>query len=514
MLAAMRPVNRGQKSSGKPFPAPVGGWNARDAVADMPVNCALTMDNFFPAFGRVSTRRGYSSYATGMGDWVKTIAEFNAGANRKLVACANGKIWDISAAGAATQLATGFTEDAWQFAQFDDAGGGARMGFVNGADAPQIYDGSTVGAMTVSGSGLTVANLVGIHIHRNKSYFFEKNSQNFWYSATNALGGVLTKFNLGRLSGFGGNLIKMDTWSIDAGNGPDDLAVFLMSSGDVIVYAGSDPGSASGWSLVGKYRIGSPIGYRSTLKIGAELYAITQSGFQPMSEIAKLGVTKQSVVLSDAIRNAVSTAAAGTGSLKGWQGLLYPRGNYALFNIPQSTSVFHQYVVNTETGAWCRFTGQNGYSWSLYNDALYMGGNGTVYLADTGYADAGVAIQADCMTAWNYLGTPGMQKTVGLCRVLGATSNGASIPYSLSVAMDFRETSALISGSANSTNTAPWDTSAWDTTAWPAETAVFDSWGGTFGLGDAVSARLRVASPLAGFDWYSITYINQAGGLL
>lgn len=514
MLSALRPVNRGQKAGGKPYPAPVGGWNARDALADMPVNMAISMDNFFPSFGRVSTRRGYSSWGTGLGTMVKTLCEFNAGTSRKLIAAANGKIWDVTTAGAGTQLATGFTSDAWQFAQFDDAGGGPRMGFVNGADAPQIYDGATVGAMTVSGSGLTIANLIGIHVHQNKSYFWEKNSQNFWYSATSALGGVLTKFNLGRLSGFGGNLVKMDTWSVDAGNGPDDLAVFLMDSGDVIVYAGSDPGSVTTWSLVGKYHIGPAIGYRPTVKIGAELYAITKSGYQPMSQIAKLGVQKQSVVLSDVIRSAVNTAVENASSLGGWQALLYPAGNYCLFNYPVSTSIFEQHIVNTETGAWCRFRGQNGYSWSLLNDALYFGGDGVVYKADTGYADAGIAIQADCMTSWNYLGMPGVLKNPSMCRVLGATSNSAAIPFALTVGVDFKTQGATISGSVPTTNTSPWDTSPWDTTPWPSESSVFDSWGGVSGLGDAVSARLRIASPSAGFDWYSITYISQTGGLL
>ena len=514
MLATMRrPVNRGQRSTAQTFPSPTGGWNVRDPIADMGVNYAVRLDNWFPSFGRVSIRKGYTSYATGLGDSVKTLKEFNAGSSRKFIAAANGKIWDVSSAGAAVQLATGFTNDAWQCAQFDDAGGGARLGMVNGADAPQIYNGATVGAMTVSGP--TIANLVGIHIHKNKSYFWEANSQSFWYSATSALGGVLTEFKLGRLSGFGGNLVKMDTWSVDAGNGPDDLAVFLMSSGDVIVYAGSDPGSVTTWSLVGVYRIGAPIGNRPTIKIGAELYAITKNGFQPMSQVAKLGLTKQSVVLSDTIRGAVTLAADSGASLGGWEAVLYPKGNRAIFNVPQSTTVFHQYVVNTETGAWCRFNSHNGYAWALYNDALYFGGvDGKVYKADDGYSDNGTAIQADAICSWNYLGAPGRLKNMGLARVLGETTNATSIPYSLGLAVDFREVVATLYGAVPATASAPWDSSAWDTTAWPSESSIFDSWGGALGVGDAVSARLRMASTATGFDWFTTTYIFEPGGLL
>jgi hypothetical protein len=115
------------------------------------------------------------------------------------------------------------------------------MALVNGADAPQKYDGATVSALTISGTGLTIANLNGVHIFRSRSFFWDSRTQDFWYSATNALGGTMTKFPLGRVQGTGGNLIAMVTWSRDSGTGLDDLAVFILSSGDIIIYAAQIP---------------------------------------------------------------------------------------------------------------------------------------------------------------------------------------------------------------------------------------------------------------------------------
>ena len=510
-----RMTNRSQVAQPRPYPAPVGGWNARDALSAMDPTQAVTLDNFFPGFGSVDSRRGFEAHSTGMGSsQVQTLAVFVDGASTKMIAACSGHLWDVSSAGTATAISSGYTLNQWQTAQMDDTGGSPRLALVNGTDAPQIYTGSSASAMTVSATGLTVTNLINVHVYKSRAYYVEKNSSTFWYSATNAIGGALTPFKLGRLSGVGGNLLAIDTWSIDAGNGPADVICFFMSSGDVIVYSGSNPGDANDWALVGMYKIGEPIGYRCTQKVGSELYVITKSGYVPLSSAAKLGLIKQSVAISDNVRGAVQKAAESVGNLFGWQALLYPRGNYALFNVPISSTLFQQHVVNTETGAWCRFRDQNFACWAVYNGRLYGGGNaGTVYLADEGFDDAGMPIKCVAETAWNYLGAPGILKQVTMTRVLGKTTGG-DIPYSLGVAVDYGSALSSASGAAESVDEAPWDTSPWDTTSWPSESAVFGDWTGASGLGDAVSVRFRIQSSNTQFSWFSTTYAFIPGGIL
>jgi hypothetical protein len=241
----------------------VGGWNTRDALAAMPPEDAVVLDNIFPGLGSCKTRGGASAYATTLGGSVKTLAEFNAGSLRKFIAAANGKIWNISASGAGVSLATGFTSDIWDWAQFDDASGRrawrsstARI-FLRSTTAPPSRP------LTISGTGLTPANLNGVHIFRSRSFFWDNRTQDFWYSATNALGGTMTKFPLGRVQGTGGNLIAMVTWSRDSGTGLDDLAVFILSSGDILIYAGTNPGDANAWQIVGRYAVAAPIDKRA-----------------------------------------------------------------------------------------------------------------------------------------------------------------------------------------------------------------------------------------------------------
>lgn len=512
-----RQINRQQKSEPVPVPSPVGGWNTRDSVDAMEATDAVAMDNWFPGLGSCSLRSGSSTYATGLGGVVRTVTEFNAKGLRKCIAGANSRLWDVSSPGAATSLASGFTNDVWLTAQFDDASGGPRMGLVNGADAPQQYDGTTVSAMTISGTGLTPSLLNGIAIYKNRSYFWDDRTQDFWVSATNALGGTLTKFPLGRVTNGGGNLLGMGTWSRDAGNGMLDVAVFILNSGDVLVYAGDDPTSPSAWALVGRYTVGAPVSKRAIKKVGAELLVVTKAGYVPLTSILPKGrLNEERASISDKIRGAAGTAVNSYATNFGWDIVHYPAKNWLLVNVPVSASRFDQHVMNTDSGAWCRFLGMPAVSWSLYKDLLYFGTpNGTILQADSGRSDVGIPINADAQCAWNYLDSRRNIKRAAAMRMLLNTSGGP-LSYSTGVGFDFRSPIAL-SVTQNAVTRAistPWDTSAWDVSQWPTEQAVSNFWTSAKGSGFALSARLAITTSTESVDWFSLNYLIEGGGVL
>jgi hypothetical protein len=68
-------------------------------------------------------------------------------------------------------------------------------------------------------------------------------------------GGAL---DLSAFASMGGYLMAMGTWTIDAGYGVDDLAVFITNMGEVIVYRGTDPSSATTWGWSGYSRSAHP----------------------------------------------------------------------------------------------------------------------------------------------------------------------------------------------------------------------------------------------------------------
>lgn len=492
--------------------SPVGGWNTRDALDQMPAEDAVVLTNWFPTVGRVQTRKGYISYASGMAGSVETLAEFNAGATRKFIAASNNEIYDISLPGAVgAALAGGFQNNRWSYSQFDDATGGARMALVNGIDLPQMYNGTSISALTVSGTDLTINNLVGVFTFKNRSFFWEKDSQDFWYSAVGALGGALNKFPLGRVSGFGGNLIAMQSWTVDGGDGVDDLAVFIMSSGDVIIYQGGDPGSAADWALVGIFRLGAPLAARGALKVGSDVVIMTKDGYVPLSRVLDVGRVTSNRAISDKINGAVKEAASLYEENFGWQALMYPQGNYLLFNVPVSNTRYDQHIFNTLTNTWTKFEGLNGVCWSLYNDKLYFGGiDGNVYLADAGYNDNGNPITFSAQTAWNYLNFRGQIKRFTALKPVFESEGG--LPISLALAFDFEVPAATYSVSNFSGNAPEWDNSPWDISPWAGENTIIRPWVSVAGIGLNVSTRVIATLSQQSCKWFSLEYLFEPAG--
>jgi hypothetical protein len=513
-----RAINRAQKAEPLPYPSPTGGWNTRDALSAMDPTDAVVLDNWFPGLGSCKTRAGATAYATGLGGTARTLAEFNAGGLRKFIAAANNTIWNISSSGAGASLASGFTNDVWDWAQFDDASGGARMGLVNGADAPRLYDGAAVSAMTISGTGLTIANLNGICIHRSRSYFWDDRTQDFWYSATNALGGAMTKFPLGRVNGTGGNLMCMVTWSRDSGTGLDDLAAFILTSGDMLIYAGTNPGDANAWQLVGRYVVAAPISKRAIKKVGADVIVTTKAGYVSLAQVFQRGrFDEESGAISSKIRQSVLDTTAAQPSTFGWQIQHYPKGNYVAVNVPTSASTFVQHVWNTETKAWCRFTGQTAYCWGLFNDALYYGkSDGTVVLADSGTADLSAPIVNNAQPAWNVLGNPGSTKRVTAIR-FSLRRTAATLSYLAGMAFDFKQLLTSVNQNISDTSGATWltwESNPWDTQPWGIGDLISNQWCSASGCGYFVGTSLQLTLSTQRVEWLATTYLSESGGTI
>jgi len=67
-----------QVSKVETVPAPIGGWNARDSLANMEPSDAVTLENWFPTTTDCVIRGGQTDYATGIVGDVKTLAVHTA----------------------------------------------------------------------------------------------------------------------------------------------------------------------------------------------------------------------------------------------------------------------------------------------------------------------------------------------------------------------------------------------------------------------------------------------------
>ncbi|MBF0625286.1 MAG: hypothetical protein HQL82_10840 [Magnetococcales bacterium] len=486
------------------MPAPIGGWNARDDHGAMPSNQAIVLDNWFPQTSWVGLRRGFAPHATGLPGAVETLMSYSSGGTEKLLAASGGTIFEVTASGAVgAPLASGLTSNRWQSVQFRGS-----LIAVNGADSPSRFDGSAWTPTAFDGTGLDPTRLIQVNVFKSRLFLVEKDCANYWFAPVNYIAGTLSKVDLSSLAPHGGVLVAMATWSRDGGAGQDDLAVFLMSGGDVIVYAGTDPGDAANWSLTGVFHLGNPIGRRCFFKLGSDVVIITQDGYVPLSRLLPTGRSEPRLALSDAISGAVAEAARNFGHEFGWQPILYPRGNFGLFNVPRGGGVFHQHVINTITLAWCRFTGLNGHCWAVHGERLYFGdSDGRVCQADTGKDDAGADIAADGKTSFQSFGSSAIKRFTLVRPVLAA--DGA-LQVSLGLDVDYHDKPITYDPSPATSGAAQWDVSAWDEFPWSAVTPI-TAWRSVVGVGSNCAVRVRTATRLEGVRWHALDIRFELG---
>lgn len=491
------PINTPQS-----IPSPITGWNTRDALDAMEPTDAVILDNFYPDGGGVQLRNGTSVFSTGMGtEPVQTLAEYDSTTDNKFLAACNGNIYDISAV-TPVSIGSGFANNQWQTANFLD-----KLFLFNGSDHGKIYDGSTLANDAFTGGD--TSTFIGVGVYQQRLFFIPKNSTGFYYALLNSISGALAFYDLSVFTPLGGTLQAITTISHDGGNGVTDLIVFIMSSGNCLLFLGNDPSLTDEWQLVGVYRISPPVGPRAVCAYGADAFLTTFDDHVPLQQqlvALKLGQLPPRSKVSNAVADAVSQNPNGFG----WQALFYPQGRRLIFNVPNSDGSFSQHVMNTSNGAWCQFVDMASSCWGLYKDNLYFGGpNGTVYRADTGSSDNGNAIAGNGQQAWNTFSEP-MRKHVKAVRPI--VKSIGSLQYAFGIGFDYGPTNVGIAPISPNIGS-PWDTSPWDVSPWSPSEEIDTRWRIGGGTGQSISFQLQV-NGLQPVQWLRTDFREETGNAL
>lgn len=498
------------------YPAPVGGWNAVNALADMSPSEAVALDNWFPGTGYCEIRGGSISHTTGMTGTGKTLAVYNAlnGTNKMFCSTASG-VYDVSVSGVVGTSVAARTNGKHQHLQFGD-GTNNYLIMVNGVDKPLYYNGTTWlavdGATSPALTGVATTSLIGVCLFKGRLIFIAKDSLSFWYLAAGAAGGTLTQFNLSGVAQLGGYLMAAESWSVDAGDGPDDRMVFVTSKGEVIVYQGNNPADSAAWSLVGTYHLGEPLGRQCIMKIGSELVILTKNGAYPLSTVWNLSGLDFSKAITYKIQPAFNQAALSYGSNFGWKAIAYPDQNAILFNIPTAEDgVHYQYVMNSITNAWCRFIGWNAEDFGTFNNELYYCQGTSVIKAWVTHADQGANIVAYAKTAFSYFGTKGQLKQFKMFRPVLA-ANG-TINFLLDMDVDFSDTEIIGLATYAPQGSALWDVALWDADTWQSGLSISKNWASpTEWPGYCAAGKLKMTTSSLDIQWISTDYVYEVGG--
>jgi hypothetical protein len=534
---------RTQSNSIKTLPAPVGGWNARDAFALMNVKDAVALDNFFPRQTDVELRGGYTPHTeevdtsiiteagldilTETGDILateniastmtgnaKTLMTYNAKTgNSKLFASTETGIYDVSTAGPVGAIALARTNAKHQWINFGD-GTNTWLIAVNGVDKPAYYDGTTwtaVDAVTSPAlTGLTTTDIIGVTKHKGRLYFIQKAELKFWYLPAGVAGGALTSFDISSDAKRGGFLMAMHGWSRDAGDGQDDVMVCVTSEGEALVYQGNNPAVAANWALVGSFFVGKPLGRRCLTQMGGDLILITENGAWPISTAMLTAAVSNEKALSDKIVKAFTAAARTYGDIFGWEAVIFNAQNALIVNVPlQEDGTHHQYVMNTQTKSWCRFIGWDAETFCVFNKELYFARGNTVYKAWTGTEDGNAAINWFGKQAYSQMGVQGLKRPVLFRPVLSTNGN---LGYSAAIDVDFQDPN-LAHTTVETTTTLPlWGTMVWGNFIWSGSGTLINEWGSTSSHpGYWLAGKIKGSTNNSRIQWMASDMMYEAG---
>jgi hypothetical protein len=290
----------------------------------------------------------------------------------------------------------------------------------------------------------------------------------------------------------------------------------VTSNGEVAVYKGTDPSDATKWALAGVWRLAPPIGRRCFIKTAGDLVLLTTDGFLPLSKALMGEQIKPEIALSDRIRTALATAVKSYGTNYGWQPIFYPPGPALLFNIPltssASTAYSHQYVMNTLTGAWCRFKNWNAYCFELFNGSLYFGGVGVVRKAWSGRSDNSTNIEGDAKHSFYDFGKPGVEKHFKMARPTIQTDGSPGVLIGMNV--DYEDAAPTGVLNANPLTFATWGTLVWGQGVWGGGVQTSRTWQGLESIGTVGAFRMKVATKDSNVRWSATDVVYEGGGIL
>ena len=511
----MRQPRRRTQASPVSIPAPVAGIVENIPPGYKEPTHAEYVENFLPTVRGLRVRGGTQQHAD-VGSAVLTLATYKSGAAEQMFAATATDIYDVTTSTTeGTSLVGSLTSGNWSFQQIGTSGGQFLIG-VNGADAGQLYDGSTWSAASITGVAYTDLKYVWSHI--NRLFFVQKDTLKSWYLPAGSIAGAALEVDLSGVFQRGGSLLFGDTWSLDSGDGMDDKCVFVSSEGEVAIYSGTDPSSAATWALEGLFEIGKPLSARAHIRIGGDLLIATDDGIIPLSAV----FTKDSADLSlSAVSRTIQTtwrleAARASERL---QLVKWTAGETMLVVLPDAGRTL---TANLQTRAWAVQTGWDGDCAAELSGGIYVGtSSGVIKQIDVTGADMGLPFTAKSCPAFEDLGSPTLYKSATLMRGKFLADTPFKVQYF--VAKDFNvKFPPAPSAEAITSDGMVWGTDNWGEKQWQrqideASTGFIDRWKSVSGSGQELAPGIQITSGSAtkmAVEYIGADLMVEVGGMV
>lgn len=474
------PAQKGPEPTPKPIaqqyrvPAPIRGWVLNENRALAQPGGARILDNWVPTTTGARVRGGSRKHATVHAtEACECMFSYISGSSRKLFAATASVIVDITTVAdplvPPSPTISGRTGGYYSTEQFGTAGGDYLYA-VNGIDPPLLFDGVTFTPITAVSTpaitGVPTTEMSHVWSFANRLFFVRKGTMEAYYLPVDSIGGAASTFSLAGIFKLGGALLFGAKWSLDAGDGLDDKCVFVSTEGEVAVYEGTNPGSASEWRKAGVYQITRPLGQNATVSAGGDLLIATEVGIVPLSEAVRRDVAALELgAVSRNISPYWQVQAQKITTLP-WEIIKSQKTNIMIVSQPNAVDpVGSCLVANLQTGAWSRFVGWRTRCLGMLDGEGFFGSeDGCVYSMEQGGSDDGNIYSCTYLGHFDDFGAAGVQKTVMQMRPIFQTGN--PIQPLLSMVPDYNEALPSPPSSVADFTISLWDAGLWDVALW------------------------------------------------
>jgi len=514
--------------------APIRGLNTLDNLRSMSPDYAISCTNFIATPQGLTARQGYTKLVTGISGYVQSLMAYRGvtSSQNKIFAAAGTKFYDATTATSTpTVVQSGLTNALWQYTNFSNLANHYLV-CCNGVDTARLYNGSSwinfslvstpaADGQIATGAGMTsVTNWRQVVTHQQRVWIVQEGSTQAFYLPIGQVAGTPAGFDFGPVFPRGGTLASLASWAVDLGVGITSYLVAVSTAGDVAIYSGTNPATASTWAWQGTWQLGAPCGKRCLGAFGSDLLYLCEDGLMPLSKYLNSTRVDNSAQLSFVIQPTISALVSTYSTLPGFEFVNYPGNNILLLNVPQiDADQNFQLCYQTQTAGWSQFTGWGAQCWAELAGTLYFGGNGFVGKAFTGYADGaasdgtgGNTYVASAQQAFNYFDIPGKRKRFIRARPNIITSvNQPQISIGCNV--DYNLTPPVASATLVGASGAVWDAGYWDQVEWASGLNNFNRWQGVRGVGYCASLTMTI-SVAAFTEWVATDWVFEEGGTL
>jgi hypothetical protein len=534
-----RPAPRTLKAAR--FQAPLQGMDARIALTEPSPEHAVYCFNITPFEYGLAVRKGYREHQIGVDDGasvgIHTLIPFDGiestGAEDRLFAVNNEGIWDVTDAGAAPILSLAFAD------QQILAGYGVYTHYTGNNEEDVLFYADSINGLfeydapadtwaEASGiSGPVVGNINWVVAHKQRLWMIEENSTKAWYLDVGSNSGNATEFFFGSKFTHGGNLAGLFVWSVDTGNGLNDLLVAVSRAGDVLPYKGADPSIAPGtdhaWEVIGTYFIGRvPIGPFFGTDSGGELFLLSEYGLTSMNDLLQ-GVDSSALQARGTEMSTVAGPISGllrrrmqrSIDLHGWQIRRAPSAGGMVINAPPiGSDPILQLYYNYSTHAWGLWRDVPMTAFDSFNGAVVFGDEDSRVLRMDVTVDEllltppaeginGQPIEFSLLTTFHGLDNDVMYKRVKLIRPDFISQSPPT--FTVVARYDFNISQTLDSSIPPAGNFDEWDVGSWDVGVWASGSDdPYNKLSGSWGSGRYIAIGLRGSARdttrLIGFD--------------